>query len=87
MASTFATALVTGDSPSERVSQVWSLSHLDSTDFSQSRIGVKNAFSTNAQSRLASVVLDSVKGPPRLARTVTLFLCIPGSNVRVEVYP
>ena len=56
MASTFATALVTGDSPSERVSQVWSLSHLDSTYFSQSRIGVKNAFSTNAQSRFASAV-------------------------------
>ena len=27
-----------------------------------------NAFSTNAQSRFASVILDSVLGPPRLMR-------------------
>ena len=39
-----------------------------SVNFSQSRIGVKSAFSTNAQSRFASVVVDSVPGPPCLAR-------------------
>ena len=48
--------------------QVWSLTQFYSVDFSQSRIGVKSAFSTNAQSRFASVVVDSVLGPPRLAR-------------------
>ena len=47
--------------------QVWSLTQFYSVDFSQSRIDVKSAFSTNAQSRFASVV-DGVLGPPRLAR-------------------
>ena len=48
--------------------QVWSLTQFYSVDFSKSRIDVKSAFSTNAQSRIASVVVDSVLGPPRLAR-------------------
>ena len=48
--------------------QVWSLTQFYSVDFSKSRIGVKSAFSTNAQSRFASVVVDGVLGPPRLAR-------------------
>ena len=48
--------------------QVWSLTQFHSTDFSQSRIGVKSVFSTNAQLRFASVVVDGVLGPPRLAR-------------------
>ena len=39
-----------------------------SVDFSQSRTCVKSPFSTNAQSRSASVVVDGVLGPPRLAR-------------------
>ena len=47
--------------------QVWSLSQLYSVDFSQSRIGVKNAFSLNAQSRFASVVVDADLGLSRLA--------------------
>ena len=46
----------------------WSLTQVYSVDFSQSMIGVKSAFSTNAQSRFASVVLDGVLVPPRLAR-------------------
>ena len=48
--------------------QVWSLTQLYSIDFSQSTFGGKSAFSTNAQSRFASVVVDGVLGPPRLAR-------------------
>ena len=48
--------------------QVWSSTQFYSVDFSQSRIGVKSAFSTNAQSRFVSVVVDCVLGPPRLAR-------------------
>ena len=47
--------------------EVWSLTELYPVDFSKSRIGVKSAFSTNAQSRFASVV-DGVLRPPRLAR-------------------
>ena len=47
---------------------VWSLTQFYSVDSSQSRIGVKSGFSTNAQSRFASVVVDSVLGPPCLAR-------------------
>ena len=39
------------------------------------------AFATDAQSGFASVVLDAVLGPPRLA---SLFLCSSGSNVRCE---
>ena len=48
--------------------QVWSLTQFYSVDFSQSRIGVKSAFSTNTLSRFVSVVADGVLGPPRLAR-------------------
>ena len=47
--------------------QVWSLTQFYSVDFSQSRIIVKSAFSTNAQSRFMSVVVDGVLGPWRLA--------------------
>ena len=47
-----------------------------SVDFSQLRIGVKCAFSTNAQPRFASVVVDSVLGPPRLARHTYRCPCI-----------
>ena len=49
--------------------QVWSLTQFYSVDFSQSRISgkTKEGFST-IQSRFASVVVDSVLGPPRLAR-------------------
>ena len=46
----------------KRIVQVWSLTRFYSVDFSQS------AFSTNAQSRFASVAVDGVLGPPRLAR-------------------
>ena len=49
-------------------SQVWSLTQFYSVDFSKSKIGVNSAFSTNAQSRFASVVVDGVPGPLRLAR-------------------
>ena len=52
---------------SKTTAQVWSLTQFYSVDFSKSRIGVKSAFSTNAQSRFASVVVDGVLGPPRLA--------------------
>ena len=48
--------------------QVWSLTRFYSVDFSQSRIGVKSAFSTNTQSRFASVVVDGGLRPPRLAQ-------------------
>ena len=48
--------------------QGWSLTQSYSVDFSQSKIIVKSAFSTNAQSRFASLVVDGVLGPPRLAR-------------------
>ena len=49
--------------------QVWSLTHFYSADFSKSRIGVKkSAFSTNALSRIASVVFHGVLGPRRLVR-------------------
>ena len=48
---------------------VWSLTQFSSVDFSKSRIVVKKCiFNKNAQSRFASVVVDSVLGPPRLAR-------------------
>ena len=47
--------------------KVWSLTQLYSVDFSKSRIDVKSAFSTNAQSRFASVVVDGSLGPLRLA--------------------
>ena len=48
--------------------QVWSLTQFYSVDFSKSWIGVnKSAFSTNAQSRFASVVVDSVLGHSRIA--------------------
>ena len=49
------------------LAQVWSLTQFYSVDFSQSRISVKSAFSTSAQSRFASAVFDSVPGPLRLA--------------------
>ena len=48
--------------------QVWSVTQFYSVDFSQSRISVKSAFSTNAQSRFASVVVDGVLGPPHQAQ-------------------
>ena len=56
--------------------QVWSLTQFYSVDFSQSRIGEKSAFSTNAQSRFASVVVDGVLGPPRLAQYTWRCPCI-----------
>ena len=49
----------------EMAAQVWALTQFYSVDFSLSRT---SAFSTNAQSRFASVVVDGVLGPPRLAR-------------------
>ena len=54
--------------PPTGVKQVWSLTQFYSVDFSKSRINVKkSAFSTNAQSKFASVVVDGVLGPQRLA--------------------
>ena len=51
------------------VYQVWSLTLFDSVDFSKSRIGVnKWVLWVNAQSRFASVVVDGVLGPLRLAQ-------------------
>ena len=44
--------------------QVLTLTQFYSVVFSKSRIDVKSAFSTNAQSRFASVVIDGVLGPP-----------------------
>ena len=46
--------------------QVWSLTEFYSVDFSKSRIGVKSAFSTNAQSSFESAFFDLE--PQRLAR-------------------
>ena len=46
--------------------QVWSLTQFYSVDFSKSRIGEKNAFSTNAQFKFSSAVFNSVRGPLRL---------------------
>ena len=43
--------------------EVWSLTQFYSVDFSKSRSGVKNAFSTNTQSRFASAAFDGVLGP------------------------
>ena len=40
-----------------RLSHFWSLTWFYSVDFSKSRIGVKSAFSTNAQSRFATVAI------------------------------
>ena len=48
--------------------QVWSLTQFYSVDFSKSRIDEKSAFSTNVSKRFASVVVDGVLGPQRLAR-------------------
>ena len=45
--------------------QVWSLVQFFTVNFSQSRIGVKSAFSTNTQSRFASVVVDGVRASLR----------------------
>ena len=56
-----------GVDPQAVPAKVWSLTQFYSVDFSQSRISVKSAFSTKAKSRFASVVVDSVLGPPRLA--------------------
>ena len=54
-----------------------SITQFYSVDFSKSRIDVKkSAFSTNAQSRFASVVVDGVLGPPRLARHTWRCPCI-----------
>ena len=39
-----------------------------------------SAFSTNVQSRFASVVIDGVLGPPRLARHTLQCSCISGSS-------
>ena len=50
-----------------REDQVWSLTQLYSVDFSKSRIGVKSVFSTNSQSRFASVV-DDVSSDHRAKR-------------------
>ena len=53
-----------------REQQVWSLTQFYSVDFSQSWISVKriSVFSTNTQSRFASVVVDCDLGPPHLLR-------------------
>ena len=51
----------------EQLYKVWSLSQLYSVDFLQSRIGVKSAFSRNAQLRFASVIVEGVLGPSGLA--------------------
>ena len=59
---------VGGCSQGPVLDQVWSLTQFYSVDFSRSRISVKSAFSTKAQSRFASVVVDGVLGPPCLAR-------------------
>ena len=49
-----------------RGGKVWSPIQFYSVEYSQSRIGVKSALSTNAQSRFVSAVSDGVLGPPRL---------------------
>ena len=50
----------------------------------QSRMMVEKVLSTNTQSRLASVVLDSVQQPPRLARQS--WLCLFSSEVPEATY-
>ena len=63
--------------------EVWYLTQFYSVGFSQSRISVKNVFST----RLASVVIGGVLGPLRLASHTWQCLWIPevsGSNAWEE---
>ena len=69
-----------------RKHQVWSLTQFYSLDFLQSRISIKSAFSTNAQSRFASVVVDcpGTFAPSAAHLTVSLYLCSSGSNARGE---
>ena len=47
----------------------------------------KSAFSTNAQSRFASIVVDGVLGhePSAAHLTVSLYLCSSGSNAQGEL--
>ena len=47
--------------------QVWSLTQFYSVDFSKSRIGVKKCVFNKRTIKFASVVVDGVLGPPRLA--------------------
>ena len=60
--------------------QARSLPHFYSVDFSLSRISVKSAPSTYAQSTFTSVVVDSVLVAPRLTE-VSLDLCSSGGNI------
>ena len=63
--------------PSTGRKKVWSLTQFSSVDFSKSRIVVKKCiFNKNAQSRFASVVVDSVLAPPRVALHTWLCPCI-----------
>ena len=50
------------------VTQIMSLTHSILLTFHNQGLVGKSAFSTNKQSKLASVVVDGVLGPPRLAR-------------------
>ena len=54
----------------------WSLTQFYSVDFSQSKIGVKRAFSTNTQSRFASVVFGRSLGPLPLVQHPMNMICI-----------
>ena len=58
------TVNVTGDLLTE---MVWSLTQFYSVDLSQSRIGVKNTFLSNPQSKFASAVVDGLLGLSCLA--------------------
>ena len=59
---------VDGETRKVLMDQVWSLTQFYFFDFSKSRVSVKSVFSTNAQTRFASVVVDDVLEPLRLAR-------------------
>ena len=66
-ADNFSSPGVFDDAPPAELLQFWSLTQFFSVDFSQSRRGVKKYVFNNAKSRFASVVVDGVLGPPRLA--------------------
>ena len=67
--------------------QVWSPTQSSLVDFTQSRIGVKNVFSTKAQSRFMAAVFDGVLRLPLSCRahiTMRLFHFSSVSKARGE---
>ena len=68
--------------------QVWSLTQFYSVDFSHSRTGVKKGgFSTDAQSRFASDVLESVLGYPHRTWRCPCFSVVPEATHKASPRP